>query len=92
MGKIGANPKISLNKTTKSLKSKHVNSFSNWKKIPLGLGEHIVSQAISNVSRKKRAHSAFAKNDRVVSKLLNMSLLGSEMSGSQPITSERKSG
>jgi len=41
--------------------------------------------------KKKRASSSLIKNDKVVSKLLNMSVLASELGGSQPITSERRS-
>jgi hypothetical protein len=40
-------------------------------------------------TRRKGEHS-FTKNDKVVSKLLNMSLLASELGGSRPITSERQ--
>lgn len=64
------------------------------KKYPMEFGgEHIISQVINAAPahKKKRAYSAITiKNDKIVSKLLNMSLLASELGGSQPITSERK--
>ncbi len=50
----------------------------------------MISQAINMGGKKKRAHSNFAKNDKFVSKLLNISMLASELGSSQPITSERK--
>jgi hypothetical protein len=81
-----------LNKSAKTVKEGHVNSCSleGWKKMPIGLSEHVVSQSISGVGKKKRAHSTFSKNDKVVSRLLNISLLASELGGSRPITSERR--
>ena len=70
-----------------------MNSCSlDWKKIPNQLNEHIISQSASGGIKKKRAHSTFAKDDKVVSKLLNISLLASELGGSMPMTSDRKSG
>lgn len=85
--KAGVSAKrIGNTKTTKSLKNGHVNSFIliNAKKHPLELSE-------STGIKKRRAQSqtSFVKNDKVVSKLLNMSLLASELGGSRPITSER---
>jgi hypothetical protein len=47
----------------------------------------LISQSISGIGKKKRANSAILKNDKVVSKLLNISLLASELGGSQPVTS-----
>ena len=40
--------------------------------------------------RRTQSHCGFVKNDKVVSKLMNMSMLSSELGGSRPITSERK--
>jgi hypothetical protein len=67
-------------KAVRSGRQGHVNSFLliNPKK-PLEPG-------------RRKTESSFCKNDRVVSKLLNMSLLASELGGSRPITSERRSG
>lgn len=78
-------------KTTKSLKAGHVNSFSllNWKKNPLELGEHILSQAITTLPKKRKTISQLVNNDKVVTKLLNVSLLASDIGGSRPITSDR---
>jgi hypothetical protein len=45
---------------------------------------------MSSGIKKRRAHSTFIRNDKVVAKLLNVSILASELGGSQPITSERK--
>lgn len=84
----------SQSKSQKFQKIGHLTSCTvpNWKKITGELGEHAISQAICPVPKKRRAHSSstFIKNDKVVSKLLNMSILASEIGGSQPITSERK--
>jgi hypothetical protein len=56
------------------------------------LGEHVISTVINlQNNRKKRTNSAtLVRNDKIVSKLLNMSLLASELGGSQLATSERK--
>jgi hypothetical protein len=45
--------------------------------MPIEFGEHVMSQAISAGTKKRRAQSAFFKNDKVVSKLLSMSILAS---------------
>ncbi len=91
LNKTHAGKKSALNKSAKTVKEAHVNSCSveGWRKLPVGLSEHVVSQSISG-GKKRRAHSTFAKNDKVVSRLLNISLLASELGGSRPITSERR--
>jgi len=85
--------KIGLNKTSKLLKEGRTNSErgSQWKKIPIDIGEYTISQSFSTISKKIKANSSLLGNDKVVSKLLNISLLASELSNSQPITSERRS-
>jgi hypothetical protein len=84
--KLGVSAKrIGTNKTTKSLKAGHVNSF-----ILINAKKNQIDSSETNVTKKRRVQSAFAKNDKVVSKLLNMSLLASELGGSRPITSERR--
>jgi hypothetical protein len=75
------------------MKQTHVTSCTmpNWKKPLLDIGEHVVSQVIPPTKKKRaHSHSTFIRNDKVVSKLLNMSILASEMGASQPITSERR--
>lgn len=93
LGKPPLSKKIYMNKSSKTAKEVHMNSCSlDWKKIPTDLNEHIISQSTSGAVRKKRAHSTFTRDDKVVSKLLNISLLASELGGSMPMTSDRKSG
>lgn len=60
----------------------------SWKKPSSIECEHSVSQGPRK--RRTQSHSQLVKNDKVVSKLLNMSILASELGGSQPITSERR--
>ena len=62
----------------------------NWKKIPIDIAEHTVSQVAPQKKRRTQSQNNFIKNDKVVTKLLNMSMLASQLGGSQPITSERK--
>jgi len=56
------------------------------------LGEHLVSQVIPSIKKKRTQSAHLVKDDKIVSKLLNISLLASELGGSQIVTSERKSG
>ena len=74
------------------IKTGHVTSCTmpSWKKIALEVGEHTISQVVQPKKKRTQSHSTFIKNDKVVSKLLNMSILASELGGSQPITSERR--
>ena len=72
------------------IKPGHITSCTvpNWKKTPMEFtAEHIISQVVQPRKKRAQSHSAFIKNDKVVSKLLNMSMLASELGGSQPITS-----
>lgn len=83
------NSQFKMSKT----KTGHITSCTmpNWKKTPLEFtAEHIVSQVTQPRKKRTQSHSNFIKNDKVVSKLLNMSMLASELGGSQPITSERR--
>jgi len=57
--------------------------YGGWKR--LHTEDNISHQPI--VTRKKRTQSAMLKNDKVVSKLLNISLLDSQIGGSLPVTS-----
>lgn len=59
--------------------------YGGWKRI--NTQENILPQSMNSISKKKRAHSAILRNDKVVSRLLNISLLNSQLGGSQPITS-----
>ena len=61
------------------MKQTHVTSCTmpNWKKVPLDFGEHTISQALPPKKKRTQSHSTFIKNDKVVSKLLNMSILAS---------------
>lgn len=81
-------------KTNKSFKSTqtHVKSciISNSKKNPIEEIDHNYSQVGTLTIKKRRAQSSFIRNDKVVSKLLNASILASELGASQPITSERR--
>jgi hypothetical protein len=77
-------------KSSKQSKDKHIKSceiYGAWKRIS-DSPDHVVSQSIM---KKKRTNSTLISNDKVVSKLLNVSLLASELGGSQPITSDRRS-
>ena len=61
------------------IKTGHVTSCTmpNWKKIPIDLAEHTVSQAAPQKKRRTQSQNNFIKNDKVVTKLLNMSMLAS---------------
>ena len=61
------------------IKTGHVTSCTvpNWKKIPISVEEHTISQVLPPKKKRTQSHGSFIKNDKVVSKLLNMSLLGS---------------
>jgi hypothetical protein len=69
----------SLAKTAKALKAGHITSCTipNWKKLPPDLVEHAISQGSTSLPKKRRTQSALLKNDRVISKLLSMSILAS---------------
>ena len=49
--------------------------YGGWKK--LNTEENVLSQSINGVAKKKRTNSAILRNDKVVSRLLNISLLAS---------------
>ena len=49
----------------------------NWKKIPIDIAEHTVSQVAPQKKRRTQSQNNFIKNDKVVTKLLNMSMLAS---------------
>jgi|688.fasta_scaffold580609_1 hypothetical protein len=53
--------------------------------------DHTISETIHGGTKKKRNNSSLICNDKVVSKLLNVSLLASELGGSRPVTSDRRS-
>lgn len=64
------------------------------KAVRSGRQGHVNSFLLINPKKqegRQRTEPSFSKNDRVVSKLLNMSMLASELGGSRPVTSERQS-
>ena len=63
-------------KTNKESHNKSCELVSKWRKIPVDLPEHPFSQSLPG-TRKKRTQCSLMRNDQVVSKLLNVSLLGS---------------
>jgi hypothetical protein len=64
------------------------------KAVRSGRQGHVNSFLLINPKKqegRQKSEPSFCRNDRVVSKLLNMSMLASELGGSRPITSERQS-
>lgn len=64
------------------------------KAVRSGRQGHVNSFLLINPKKpegRQKSEPSFSRNDRVVSKLLNMSMLASELGGSRPITSERQS-
>lgn len=64
------------------------------KAVRSGRQGHVNSFLLINPKKpegKQKSEPFFSRNDKVVSKLLNMSMLASELGGSRPITSERQS-
>ncbi len=53
--------------------------------------DHTISENLHGGAKKRRHNSNLICNDKVVDKLLNVSLLASELGGSRPVTSDRKS-
>lgn len=73
-------------------KAQHMNScmLYNSKKNNVELLEQPVVAVPQEIRKRRTLSAVVIKNDRVVSKLLNMSLLTSELGGSQLVTSERR--
>jgi len=71
--------KSNFAKTTKTLKHTHVASCSipNYRKNQLEIPEHVISQAGSTTIKKRRTQSTFIRNDKVIAKLLSVSILAS---------------